>query len=73
MCSIKCTCPVVSSHLSIHPICNTVCLSSAYNLGQKVLGILHFLTQERPSRGFGTSKVPPLTPPWSKLNSRDQK
>ena len=68
MCSIKCTCPVVISDLIIHPICNTVWLCATYKLGRKVLEFLHFLTHR-----FGTAIVPPLTPPWSKLNSRDQK
>ena len=48
MCSIKCTCPVVSSDFSVHPICNTVCLCATNNLGQKVLGFLHFLTHRTP-------------------------
>ena len=48
MCSIKCTCPVVISDLSIHPICNTVCLCATYKLGQKVLTFLHFLTHRTP-------------------------
>ena len=32
-----------------------------------------FLPTECPFRGFGTAMTPPLTPPWSKLFSRDQK
>ena len=48
MCSINCTCTVVSSDLSIHPICNRVCLCATYNLGQKVLGFFIFLTQRTP-------------------------
>ena len=46
---------------------------SSYNLGQKVLRILHFLTHRTPIHGFGTAMAPPLAPPWSKLSSQDQK
>ena len=38
MYSTKSTCTVVSSDISIHPICNTVCLCATYNLGQKIVG-----------------------------------
>ena len=41
-----------SSDLSIHLICNTVCLCATYNLGQKVLGFLHFLTHRTPIPRF---------------------
>ena len=50
MCSIKCTCPVVSSDISIHPICNTVCLCAAYNLGQKIVRT----TKPRPGQSLTT-------------------
>ena len=50
MCSIKCTCPVVSSDISIHPICNTVCLCATYNLGQKIVGT----TKPRPGQSLIT-------------------
>ena len=72
MCSIKCTCTIVSSDLSIHPISNTVCLCLTYNLGQKVLGFLYFLTHRTP---IPRNLVPllPLPLPHPMLNSRDQK
>ena len=72
MYSIKCTSTVVSFDLSIHPICNTVCLCATYNLGQKVLGFLHFLTHRTPIQ---RDLVPllPLPLPHPKLNSGDQK
>ena len=47
---------------------------STCNLGQKVLRIFHFLNHRMPILWiwycYGT---PPLTPPWSKFFSRDQK
>ena len=47
---------------------------STCNLGQKVLRIFHFLNHRMPIlwiwQRYGT---PPLTPPWSKFFSRDQK
>ena len=46
---------------------------SSYNLGQKVLRILYFLTHRTPIHRIGTAMAPPLAPPWSKLSSQDQK
>ena len=46
---------------------------SSYNLGQKVLRILYFLTHRTPINRIGTAMAPPLAPPWSKLSSQDQK
>ena len=44
-----------------------------FNRGQKVFEFCTFLPTDRLSRGFGTTKAPPLASPWSKLFSRDQK
>ena len=46
---------------------------SSYNLGQKVLRILYFLTHRTPIHRIGTAMATPLAPPWSKLSSQDQK
>lgn len=50
MCSIKSTCTVVSSDISIHPICNTVCLCATYNFGQTIVGT----TKPRPGQSLTT-------------------
>ena len=44
-----------------------------YNLGQKVLRILHCLTHKAPTRGFGTAMTSSLAQPWPKLFIQDQK
>ena len=72
MCRFQCTCTVVSSDLSMHPICNTVCLCATYNLGQKVLRFLHFLTHRTPIPR-DLAPLLPLPLPHPKLNSGDQK
>lgn len=47
---------------------------STCNLGQKVLRIFHFLNHRMPIlRICYRCGTPPLTPPWSKFFSRDQK
>ena len=45
----------------------------SYNIGQKVLRILLFLTHRRPTLQFGTMVTAPPTPPRSMLFSRRQK
>ena len=44
-----------------------------YNLGQKVLRILLFLTHRRPTLRIWNHGDPSPTPPWSMLFSRQQK